>query len=230
MTVFVLMMSLLISPNTSSQLSPLSHAIPHVSNFLCKLSKHERPRSHSSQPPMAAASAADRMFPDIHWNKYTPFTELQRNINHPRCPASPSSLLHADSSFKAGKVFFYCYFLRDFHHTVAITFWSAGKKKIQSSKWAPLFRFDSPSIRFCWHPESSKDSGRVLAEARLPLSESCTLAILLACVLLALLFLSSLFCPLSVLTVAFAGCCSGRHIVLYSLFDSLRLAIIFVCC
>lgn len=75
MTVFVLMMSLLISPNMSSQLSPLSHVIPHVSNFLCKLSKHTR--SHSSQPPVAAASAADRMFPDIPPNNYTPFTELQ---------------------------------------------------------------------------------------------------------------------------------------------------------
>lgn len=42
MTVFVLMISLLISPNMSSQLSPLSHVIPHVSNFLSKLSKHTR--------------------------------------------------------------------------------------------------------------------------------------------------------------------------------------------
>lgn len=94
----------------------------------------------------------------------------------------------------------------------------------------PNPKFKSSPIVWHWRSFLSKGSGRVLAEARLPLSESCTLALLPACVLLAILFLPSLFCPLSVLTVAFAGCCSGRHIVLYSLFDSLRLAIIFVCC
>lgn len=60
------------------------------------------------------------------------------------------------------------------------------------------------------------------------MSESCTLAILLACVLLAILFLSSLFCPLSVLSqLPLQGVAQD---VILSCTDSLRLAIIFVFC
>lgn len=51
--------------------------------------------------------------------------------------------------------------------------------------------------------------------------ESCTLALLAACVLFSYsVFILTLSSPLSSLTVAFAGCCSGRHPVLYSMSDS----------
>lgn len=63
----------------------MSHVTKHMSNFLCKLSRHTHKHTHTltlmfpfSKPPMVWASAAGIMFLDLHRN--TPFTELRQNL------------------------------------------------------------------------------------------------------------------------------------------------------
>lgn len=142
-----------------------SHTCP-TSSASCQNTRG-RTRSHSSQPPMAAASAADRMF--------LIYTEINTHISH-NCSnilTIHGAQLHSAVSFTLTLHLKLEYWNIHIFCEISITklplHFDSLKKKIQSSKWAPLFRFDSTSIHFCWHPESSKHGGRVLAEARLPL-------------------------------------------------------------